>query len=34
MEEEKENNRTLHTSSEPKIEKPRDNDNETSISDA
>ena len=30
----KKNDRTLHTSSEPEIEKPPDNDNETSISDA
>ena len=30
----KKNDRTLHTSSEPKIEKPLDNDNEVSISDA
>ena len=30
----KKNDRTLHASSEPKIEKPPDNDNETSISDA
>ena len=29
----KENDRTVHTSSETKIEKPPDNDNETSISD-
>ena len=28
------NDRTLHAPSEPKIEKPPDNDNETSISDA
>ena len=30
----KKNDRTLHTSSEPEIEKPPGNDNETSISDA
>ena len=30
----KKNDRTLHASSEPKIEKPHDNDNETSISHA
>ena len=30
----KKNDRTLHTSSEPEIEKPPDNENETSISDA
>lgn len=30
----KKNDRTLHASSEPEIEKPPDNDNETSISDA
>ena len=30
----KKNDRTLHTSSEPEIEKPPDNDNEISISDA
>ena len=28
----KKNDRTLHTSSEPEIEKPPDNENETSIS--
>ena len=30
----KKNDRTLHASSEPKVEKPPDNDNEISISDA
>ena len=30
----KKNHRTLHASSEPEIEKPPDNNNETSISDA
>ena len=30
----KKNDRTLHASSEPEVEKPPDNDNETSISDA
>ena len=30
----KKNDRTLHASSEPKIEKPHDNENEVSISDA
>ena len=30
----KKNDRTLHTSSEPEIENPPDNENETSISDA
>ena len=32
--ERKKNDRTLHTSSEPEIEKPSNNENETSISDA
>ena len=30
----KKNDRTMHAPSEPEIEKPPDNDNETSISDA